>query len=604
MCSQWRLPSARRTLVGGAFLALSVPILLSGCAPAWPFSQPTATVPSRLPDSQQIFQAGQIESDLLGLDPALDNVDADIAGLIFPQLVTLDERQRPVDWAAQRHEVSGNGLTYIFHLRAGMTWADGAPIDANTFAYSINRALDPCTYRFYPYALYAIKGAQTFNFGGCPFGAIKSTKSLIGSSLLAPDPLTLQIILERPAGYFLTALTRSFSWGVPQALVERYTTATPDRYQAIQTPTHTTWTDHLLDSGAFGGNLFTLTTWQSPAEPPGVATPTTPPDVGQGRLVLTRNERFWGQKPLLKEIQYTLNLYKYRYLAWERYAAGKADVGYPDSTAHLEEARSLKDSTFQQFPFPQVDSLFLYSTRAPFDDVRMRNAFALAIDRKAIAHDVYQDTVQPTFHFLPEGLPGYNPNLVDSIGRTGKEALAPDLSTARRLASEYAAEKCGGDFAKCPPVDFYVGRSGRPSPIHQAVLRAWQDAFPGWSISTDDGALEVNYFSLSISQQYVDYPDPQDYISLRWTTNGRNNRDTVRIPEVNALCAQADGMLDLDARIPLYQQAEQLLVNQVAAIPYTQSLITYVVRSRVVGWRVAPTGQTPLSVWQTTYLRR
>jgi ABC-type transport system substrate-binding protein len=73
---------------------------------------------------------------------------------------------------------------------------------------------------------------------------------------------------------------------------------------------------------------------------------------------------------------------------------------------------------------------------------------------------------------------------------------------------------------------------------------------------------------------------------------------------VDALCAQADGMSDLSARIPLYQQAEQLLITQGAAIPYAQSLSVYVVRSHIANWRIAPMGQTPLPVWRATYLRR
>jgi ABC-type transport system substrate-binding protein len=81
-------------------------------------------------------------------------------------------------------------------------------------------------------------------------------------------------------------------------------------------------------------------------------------------------------------------------------------------------------------------------------------------------------------------------------------------------------------------------------------------------------------------------------------------RNAVSIPQVDTLCAQADGMSDLSARIPLYQLAEQLLVTQSAAIPLFQSLAAYAVRSRVLGWRIAPMRQTPLSVWQTAYIKR
>jgi ABC-type transport system substrate-binding protein len=68
-------------------------------------------------------------------------------------------------------------------------------------------------------------------------------------------------------------------------------------------------------------------------------------------------------------------------------------------------------------------------------------------------------------------------------------------------------------------------------------------------------------------------------------------------------CAQA-AMQDQAARVPLYQQAEQLLVSQGAAIPLHQSIDAQAVRSRVVNWRLAPTGMTPLSVWRQVYPKR
>jgi ABC-type transport system substrate-binding protein len=73
---------------------------------------------------------------------------------------------------------------------------------------------------------------------------------------------------------------------------------------------------------------------------------------------------------------------------------------------------------------------------------------------------------------------------------------------------------------------------------------------------------------------------------------------------VDALLAQADAMSDLAARIPLYQLSEQLLINEGAVIPLYQLLQNYAVRTRVADWRIASTGATPLSVWQTAYIKR
>jgi ABC-type oligopeptide transport system substrate-binding subunit len=149
--------------------------------------------------------------------------------------------------------------------------------------------------------------------------------------------------------------------------------------------------------------------------------------------------------------------------------------------------------------------------------------------------------------------------------------------------------------------------SNSGSPIGKAVIAMeaqWRVAFPGWPVS--DFAREnrqVKEFGPGTAQWYADYPDPHDVLSVLWTTNPHCNRYALGIPQVDTLCSQADDMSELSARIPLYQQIEQLLVEQGAAIPYAQPVYTYAIRSRVVGWRML-SYVTPLSVWQATYLTR
>jgi len=141
------------------------------------------------------------------------------------------------------------------------------------------------------------------------------------------------------------------------------------------------------------------------------------------------------------------------------------------------------------------------------------------------------------------------------------------------------------------------------------LQQQWQQAFTGWSISLQalGGDVELSrprHLRLWWDGWGADYPDPQDFLSLLWTTDAEHHFSAVSNAQVDALLAQADGMRDQAARIPLYQLAEQLLVNQGAAIPLTQSVNWYAVRSRVVGWRVAPTGETPLPSWQQVYIKR
>jgi len=563
--------------------------LLAGCGLPWPFPQPAPD--PKLPDAQQVFRpldGGPIGGDLETLDPALIQVSIDygLAQLIFPQLVTLDDHLQPIDWAAESHEISADGLAYTFHLHRGLTWADGTPIDATTFAYAINRSLDPCTGAspdVVALHLYDLAGAEAFNTSVCPAGAIKTATTLIGSSIQTPDPLTLRLTLAHPAGYFLSALTWPTSWAAPQPLIERYGIA---------------WTDHLTDNGPFGGNLYLLTTWSH--------TRTSLTD--HGDLAFDRNERFWGRKPLLRRIEYAL--YKDVSAEWSAFTQGKGDASnFP--SVQLAAARATKGVVVRQAPTLGIRFLRPNWQLAPFDDVRVRQAFSLALDRTAILPTALRPVQQPSIHLVPEGMPGYNPDLADAAGRTGKDALSPDLAAARTLASGYATEQCAGDFAKCPAVTYSVNDSSSSQlELAQGIAAQWRQAFPGWVIQlmgTSHGVGDLKTFSnlqLSWDGWGADYPDPQDFLSVLWATHASYNQSHVSVPQADALLAQADNMSDLTTRMPLYQHAEQLLVTQGAAIPLAQTYATYALRSRVADWRIAPTNSTPLSIWQTAYLKR
>jgi ABC-type transport system substrate-binding protein len=202
----------------------------------------------------------------------------------------------------------------------------------------------------------------------------------------------------------------------------------------------------------------------------------------------------------------------------------------------------------------------------PFADLRIRQAFSLALDRQALARETLQDAGQPSIHLVPQDVPSYNPGLADAAGRTGKDALRTDMVAARRLANACAAEKRGGSCASCPPVVIDPEpRSGQNIAPATAIQRQWQVAFPDWP-----------------SEVFV--------TCSPWLKPGASQF--------------SDASNGHPSCLKLYRQAEHLLVTQVAAIPLYQSINTTVVRSHVAGWRLAPTGMTPLSVWQATYIRR
>jgi len=573
-----------RALVRRAALGLlALASLLAACSPCGP-SGPTP--PRRLADAHQVLSpllVGENGGDLDTLDPALIpcGADYDIAQAIFPPLVTTDAKLAIVPWAAAAPPaVSADGTTYTFHLRRNMRWSDGSPIDAATYAYAINRSLDKCTGSPVWNYLANLRGATTFHKLACPQGATSQPASVNltdgpNPSVVVVDPTTLRIALQAPAAYFLAAFTYPTSWAQPRQLIDRYGAK---------------WTGHLADGGGFGGDLFKLTRWE-----PGGSFP-----AHIGRLTLARNDAFWGRKPALREVDYAL--YGNSHALWADYTAGTGDVASPPTAAaDLAAARALPG--YAEIPLLTVRYLHVSWAKPPFDDLRVRRAFDLALDRAALCAQVLNGACFPTFHMLIRGLPGYNADLKDPAGRSGEAALAADLADAQRLAGAYRDERCGGDYANCPPIWLVTASS---TTAGQPFQSQWQAAFPGWKITF--GAFRGQVASGSQFQIFTDgwgadYADPQDVTSRLVRTGADYNAGGVSVPEADALLDRADVMQDQAGRLALYQQAEQLYVDRVAWIPWSQGKGVVVVRPRVVGWAYAPSLTVPLAGWQSAYLQ-
>jgi len=568
-----RLGSRKLSIAGLVMIIGALAMLLSACGGASSTGGGQASKDKQVIKPQEI---GPNAGDLATLDPALINfgVDYDHAQQIFPGLITLDNDLKTQDWAAQSHEVSSDGLTWTFHLRSGMKWSDGAAIDASTFAYSINRALDPCTGSDVASYLYNIKGAADFNGTTCPTGATSSTETLVGKSIVVSDPQTLKLTLESPAAYFLGALSYPTSWAVPKQLIDQY----KDK-----------WTDHLADGSGFGGSLFKLTKWDH-----------------AGHLEMAVNDAFWGKKPIIQKIQYTL--YKDTGTAWTAYKAGQGDINPSVLAQELDIAKTLKGSTFHQVPQLAVQYLQPNWNIAPFDDVRVRNAFSLAIDRKAIAHSVLKDTAQPSIHMVIQGLPGYNPSLKDAAGNSSDQTSVANVTKAKELMTAYAADKCGGALAKCTPIVFTI-TANRPTTalVGQAMQQQWQTAFPGLpiTIATIDRALQIKSTTLMLTNGSwgADYPDPQDFTSLLVHKGTPYNKGFVNVPEADAILDKADVSNDATGRLTQYQQAEQLFVTNGAWMTYAQPLASYTVRNTVANFSFNASTTTSSSMWQGAYIK-
>ena len=566
----------RRGPLGG--LALLIALIALTAASCGTVSRPQTPQPA--PDAQQILRDALFTSyvnsagaaDVATYDPAqaADSASTTVTTLIYPSLVALDSQLNVRLWAAQSMDVSANGLTMTFHLRSGMRFSDGEPINAQTFAYSLNRALDPCVNAPLAWYLYPISDAYAFNREACVApqqdGMAGPITTLIGlgQPLNPVDPLTLVITLAQPSMRLLAALAEPIAFAVPQGLIQQYGAQ---------------WTAHLTDHGGIGGGLFQLAR-----------------TAAQGGLRLVRNTSFWGAAPRLREIDYSL--YANPTQAYAAYQAGKLDIGYPPAE---QVAAAPKSAAIHSTPLLRLVYLGLNWRVAPFTDEGLRQAFALAIDKQSIATQQLRNLVIPTNHIVPQGMPSYNPALV---GPDSSQRLSGDPTQAVNLASTFASSACSGKFSQCPAITLEVpAEDANASLVAADVARMWQEVAPGYPLTIKvEPAAQVRQREASgaaqlyLSEWIADYPDPQDALG-RFIPTAPGVSGSVNLPDATALLTTADAEQDPTQRTKDYQAAEQLLVSAVAVIPLYQEQFFWQTSALVQNVAFDPQGQ--MSVYDT-----
>jgi len=578
------LPTRR----AGATLAVLLVLLLTAMGSDAYLLLPDPTV---APDDQQVLNVAVLGGQTTQLDPAYvsDSATLSIIRLVFPTLVTFDDHLALVGWAAPLPDVSAQGRTYTFHLRPAMQFSDGEPLDAQAFAYSFNRLLDPCTHSPLAGYLEVLLDAVRFHHEVCTPSRAHALaagqagpvlESLVGRSIEVRDAQTLVLHLEHPAVYLLGELSVPAAAAVPADLVQRYGAS---------------WTDHLTDTfgtvhgqqvHGLGGNLFK------------VRARNTLKTV----LTLERNESFWGSKPALRTvivthlgIAQTLN---------SGYLYDQTEVTYPTAEQAAQDRRN-PALAVQSTNTLGVHLYYLNWRLPPFDDVRMRQAFALALDKTALAKlESGVAGAVPTNHLVPAGMPGYNRALRSPDGRPDAEALSANPTRALALATAYAQDHCGGQLSRCPPVVLFYPSHTLVLPEEQAALRMWQQALPGYPLSMVELAgtayidrrtgHTLQVFPLDVGP---DYPDPQNLLSLGFLPEAPYNLGDVDAPAATTLLRNADLATDPQQRLRDYQQAEQLLVTQVASIPIAQELDVYEVPSYVRNYRETALGVPSLAAW-------
>ncbi len=480
--------------------------------------------------------------DPLTLDPAVSGemLSHEYILQIFSGLVRLDDNLEPAPDIAKRWEISADGRTYTFYLRKDAKFHDGRKVKAEDFKYSWERACDPAT------------GSLT---AATYLGDIVGVREVLAgkaeeiSGVRVIDDYTLQVTIDAPKSYFLAKLT------YPVAFVVDRNEVGLDKEWWRQPN---------------GTGPFKLEEWQE----------------GK-RLVLERNAHYYGERAKVDSVVFAL----WGGVPMNMYETGKIDVAGV-GLSYIDKVTDKAGSFYQELQVvPELSFSYIgfNHTRPPFDDVNIRRAFSLAIDKDKLVSLVFRNMMQRADGILPPGMPGFNENL---------SGLKFDVSQAKELirASKY------GSVDNLPPITITtMGWGGLISQGLEAIINEWRRNL---GVEVKVRQLEPQRFLYHLKEEkdemyylgwVADYPHPQNFLELLFRTGEENNAGEYSNPEVDALLERAGVELDYERSLMLYQEAEQKLVDDVACIPLWFGRNYILVKPYVEGYELTPMGYAMLN---------
>ncbi|MEB3187539.1 MAG: ABC transporter substrate-binding protein [bacterium] len=475
--------------------------------------------------------------DATRLDPA-DTVDAEsttVTENICEGLVRFADGSCRIEPAlATRWDVSPDGRTWTFHLRPGVRFHDGTPFDARAVKLSFDRQRKPGP-------------GQVFEFWASFFAPVLDRVEVV-------DPRTVRMRLKVPDATFLANLAiPSMSILSPTAL------ANEDAAAIARHPV--------------GTGPFRFVRW-----------------VRGERIVLERNLDYWDGPPRLRKLVFKpVPENAVRLLELEVGAVDAMDGINPDDVARVERNPELR---LASAPGMNVGYLAFNVTRKPLDDVRVRRAIRLALDKPALVKAFFaggrlgQAAVNP----MPPALLGYAERLVDP---------APDLSIARRLLAE--AGLAGGfelPLWALPVARPYMPQGQRTAEAIQAALQPLgiRVNIQSYEWGTYLDKLGRGDHTAALMGWIGDNGDPDNFLYTMFDANnarpggGASNYCFYRDPAVHAWLTEARLTTVLATRTRLYRQVQERLHDDVPCIPLFHARQLVAMRGNVRGFALHPTG--------------
>jgi len=476
--------------------------------------------------------------DPTSLDPQKISGDWEnrIDGDIFEGLVTEDPKDNPIPGQAASWTISPDQKVYTFKLRDGIKWSDGTPVTAQDFVFAFQRLMDPKTAAQYAYLQYTIKNAEKINKG--------EIKDLTQLGVKAIDDKTLEITLENPTPYFLNALMHYTAYPLPKHVVE----AKGDSWVKVE-------------------NIVTNGPYKPVEWVPG------------SHVSNVKNDQYYDAKDVKidKVNFYTL---EDQSAALKRYRAGEFDILTSFPADQYEWIQKNLPGQAHVVPFLGTYYYVLNATKPPFNDKRVRQALSMAVNREVIGPKILGTGELPMYSWVPPGTANYGEPAYVSWK---DEPYKQKVEEAKKLLKEAGF---GPDHPLKAQLRYNTNDNHKR--IAVAIAAMWKPL--GVDIELYNTETKVHYDEMQRGQVEIgragwlaDYNDPINFLNLL-STGVEMNYGRWSNPDYDALIKQGNEEIDLKKRAEIYKKAEQLALDDSAAIPIYYYVSQNIVAPKVQGF--------------------
>lgn len=483
-----------------------------------------------------------LEAEPASLDPAMTTglAEANVQAELFEGLTRLDRDNQPQPALAERWDISPDGKTYTFHLRPGITWSDGTPITAHDFVYSWMRVIDPAVASPNAYMMFIIDGAEAFN---------KKQGTAEDVGIKAPDDRTLQVRLKNPTAYFLNLTSFHCYYPVPEALVR----ADPDTWAA--------------NAGGFVGcGPFTLEKW-----------------IHSSEITVKKNPAYWDAGHVRSDyLDFPISESQSTRLTLVE--SGQANMMVEPPPAEQQRLESL--GLYQVAPYLGTYYYVFNTQKAPFDDVRVRKAFALAMEREGLVKHIVRGRKEAAYAWVPPGMK--NPATGQDFRKEGGNLQEENAEQAQQLLKE-----AGYDESHQPEVTILFNTNEMHKAVAEAVQAMWKKNLSVQAELTNQEAkvylasrTQGNY-QVARASWVADYADPMTFLDVfADEDNDAQYHNEAYLDRVRKAKEEKDPGL----RMQYMHQAEQILFDDCVLIPIYYTTQPFVVQPYVKGYHWSPLG--------------